>query len=623
MSSFAHRLRSDLGGRLFLLLAATCALAPATASAQSVRVTPDRNAIAMGETVTIEVVLEGAFDETRGPELPDFKVVGRSSGSSVTIVNGAMRQEQRIVLQLAPQRPGNLTIGTISLLAGGKTVGQSRPLTIKVVAKGSPLPNEPPPAAQDAPAAPGGPPEPAPASEGPGVGPDPSVPEAYAGKQAFLLAKAPTRPLYAGEPIYVEYLLYTRSDLPLTGIRLDGPPRLAGFVAEQSTANSDQSTRVRIRGQSYDARVLWRGAVTALGPGKATLDPLSVSLSMGDFFGRRRYALASDPVALTVRPVPDEGRPADWVEGIVGTFALKATLDRTAVRVGESAVLTIEVTGSGNLRAVRPPDITAPAGIRVSRVPAQDLDELVVDVGGVSGRRTFQYLLSPEKEGDFEIGRVDLPFFNGVSGHFERARSEVLRLSGSSIRGTGPIHEAGTPGRHEPVTAVVTPVEPGPAGPAQKDLPTALVLLGMTIPVAFWIGAETVTRRRRSRTLHGDSSVARKALRRARGALESLAHAPDGGSFWGALDATLREYLQARFGLLPGLSPDEVRQALRDKGVPGDAAAAVGDELDACAFGRFAPSAALDRDRAATLARVRERLGALDRVRTPGTTGAP
>ena len=603
-----------MAGGGFLLAVAFCVLAsaPTSAIAQSVRVTPDRTAIAMGETVTVEIVLEGSFDATRGPEMPDFQLVGKSSGSSVTIVNGSMRQEQRIVLQLAPQRPGNLTIGVVSLMSGSKVVAQSRLVTIKVVAKGSPLPSDPPP---QPPAANGSPQEP-PANQATAPA-DQTVPEAMSGKQAFLLAKAPTRPLYAGEPIYVEYVLYTRSDVQLSGIRLETPPRLAGFVAEQAPANSDEGTRVRIKGQAYESRTLWRGSVMALGPGKATLDPLSVILSVGDFFSHRRYSLASEPLPLTVLPVPAQGRPADWVEGIVGSFALKASMDRTSVRVGESVVLTVEVTGSGNLRAVRPPDITAPAGVRVTRVPAQDLDELVVDVGGVSGRRTFQYLLTPEKTGDFEIGRIDLPFFNSVSGHFERARSDILTLSVSANRSTGPVHEANVPadGR-EPVTAIVASTEPGPPAQPAGDLPTALVLLGMTVPMAFWLGAEVTMRRRRSLAIHGDRSLERKALRHARSSLEALGRDSDGGIFWGRLDAVIREYLQTRFHLPPGLSPDEVRQALRALGAPESDATVIGDELDACAFGRFAPSAAQDRDRAATLTRVRDHLCALDRRKT-------
>ncbi len=615
--------RWAVGTGLAVLCTVSCALVSGTAAAQSVRAGVDRSTASMSDVVTLEVVLEGTFDGTRGPEMPDFKVVGRSSGSSVSIVNGEMHQEQRIVLRLAPQRPGSLTIGPISLLSGGKVVAQSRPVVVKVGASGAPLPSEPPPQAAPAPQAA----EPAESPPDTATAPaatEPSLPESYAGRQAFLLAKAPSRPLHAGEPIYVEYVLYTRSDVPLTGIQLKSPPRLSGFVAEQAPSSGEETSRVRIKGQAYESRVLWRGSVLALEPGKPVLDPMTIVLSVGDFFRARQYSLSSDPVALTVRPVPAEGRPADWVEGIVGSFAIKASLNPAAVRIGESAVLTVEVTGSGNLRAVKAPEVTPPEGVRVARVPAQDLDELVVDVGGVSGRRTFQYLLTPEKEGDFEIGRVDLAYFNGVSGKYERARSDVLRLAASTGRGTGPVLQARPPGAtgREPVTTIAMAAEPSPAGPPSPGLPTAIVLLGMTLPVAFWVGAEAVHRRRRSLALHGDLSVRRKALRRARTALDAMRRLSEPRSFWGALDGTIRDYLHARFEVPPGLSPDEVRAALRAQGVPAQDADGIGDELDACAFARFAPSAAQERDRAATLARVRDRLSAIDHARSAGATVA-
>ncbi|HOI11234.1 MAG TPA: BatD family protein, partial [Myxococcota bacterium] len=94
-----------------LVLAAL--LVPAAAFAQSVEATVDRDRIGAGETVTLSIVLEGNFDDTTGPEMPDFEVVGRSTGSSVSIVNGKVSRQQQVVLRLAPRRAGALTIGPI------------------------------------------------------------------------------------------------------------------------------------------------------------------------------------------------------------------------------------------------------------------------------------------------------------------------------------------------------------------------------------------------------------------------------------------------------------------------------------------------------------------------------
>ncbi len=190
-----------------------------TALAQSVEATVDRNRISENEAVTLTIVLEGKFDDTSGPEIPDFDVVGRSSGSSISIVNGTVTRSQQIVLRLAPRRPGKLTIGSITMISKGKQVAKSKPITV-VVGQDGPV-DEPPPSQDDDDAltdsyqVPG--PAPAPAPAAPGG----TIPSRLAGQQAFIVATAPDRELYVGEPFYVEYKLYVRSDLPLMGLRLE------------------------------------------------------------------------------------------------------------------------------------------------------------------------------------------------------------------------------------------------------------------------------------------------------------------------------------------------------------------------------------------------------------------
>ena len=157
---------------------------------------------------------------------------------------------------------------------------------------------------------------------------------------------------------------------------------------------------------------------------------------------------------LEFLPTPAEGRPADYVEGTLGQFVIKAATDRDTIRVGESALLTVEVTGTGNLRAIQPPKVPVPEGLRVANVPSSDLDEVVFDQGGVSGRRVFQYLLTGEREGPKTVGRVELPFFNTISERYERARTEPFDVLVTS-RDAGPIRQVGPAGR-ELITAIAT-----------------------------------------------------------------------------------------------------------------------------------------------------------------------
>jgi len=587
-------------GCLFVLLAF-----PVLARAQSVEVTLDPPTITLDDTATLTVTLSGSFDDVRGPEMPDIQVVGRSTGTSVTVVNGRMSQQQRIVLRLAPQRPGQLSIGPVQLLQRGRVIAESRRWTLRVLPRGSaPLPAPSPPPASQAPppAQPEEPPEETPSEPLPaGREPDREV-----GRPAFLWVRTLDRPVYLGEPIPVEYLLYVRSDWPISALSMDANPALRGFVVEQARVDPQQVRRERPgKGPAYDVRTLWRGAVTPLQAGTSVLDPMRVTLTAGDLFSRRRVSIASDPVRLQVLPVPTEGRPADWVDGVVGTFGIKARVDRQVLQVGESALLTVEIAGSGNLAAMKPPELPLPDTVRVSRVPSQDLDERLVDRAGVSGRRTFQFLLSPREPGDFEIPRLDLVFFNPLTGKFERSRTEPIRLR---VAGAGERPDTVAQG-DGPRLVFVDRLPEGPVAgdaPARRaSVPWALLAL----PVALWAGVEGWAWRRRSLARDPLSAVRRAALKKALRGITSLRGQDlPSGPFWEALETVLRDFLSARMGLPPGLSPSEVARALAARGVPDSLASTVQQELEACAFGRFAPSAVQDGDRQAALVRAERAL---------------
>ena len=53
-----------------------------------------------------------------------------------------------------------------------------------------------------------------------------------------------------------------RSHVKETGIRLEAMPKLKGFVVEAGREGSEEANRVRVGGQAFDSRVLWRGALT-------------------------------------------------------------------------------------------------------------------------------------------------------------------------------------------------------------------------------------------------------------------------------------------------------------------------------------------------------------------------
>lgn len=579
---------------------------------QSVKVTVDRTTMGLGETLRLRILLQGRFDDVRGPEMPDFDVVGKSTSTSISVIGGALQQEQRYDLTLMPRRAGRLRIGPVEVLAGGRVVAASQPVTVEVLERGV-VPKKPSPAPEERTAEEG---IERPAEEAEAADEGAAGPERYAGQLAFLWVRRPDRTLYVGEPVVIEYVLYVRSNVPVQGVRVEKAPELKGFVVDQAQVSGDQGKRVKVRGMWYDTYVQWRGALTALGPGQAAVDSMAVVLMAGDIFTQRRYRVVSEPVVLTFHETPAAGRPADFVPGTVGTFVVQAALDKNAIRVGESAILSITVSGSGNLRAIRAPSVEIGDGLRVSRVPSSDLDEKVVGVGGVTGRRVFQYLLTAEREGEYEIPRIEIAFFNPVKEAYERARSEPLRVVVSGVTGVGPIREVKAPSPR--IVEIIPSMEVTGATTANLlQMPDLGVLAGTLLgPLGFLLGCEAYVRYRGWKRKNEGALRRERALKEAEKVLRRLTKAEgmEQRAFWAQIEGVIREFLRDRFGVSVELPQQELKQALTALGVADDAVDELLAELEACAFGRFVPTRAMDEDRQKAIERVRGCLRRLDRV---------
>ena len=118
------------GTRALLMLLAVLTALPATAT--QVRAFLDRDSVHLGETVTLNISVQG--DATAGaPDfsvlVPDFVVGGTSRNQSIRIDNGKVSKTVLLGVVLKPRRVGRVTIPSF-MVEGEKT----RPLTLDVLA---------------------------------------------------------------------------------------------------------------------------------------------------------------------------------------------------------------------------------------------------------------------------------------------------------------------------------------------------------------------------------------------------------------------------------------------------------------------------------------------------------
>ncbi len=63
-----------------------------------------------------------------------------------------------------------------------------------------------------------------------------------------------------------------------------------------------------------------------------------------------------------MRPLPQEGKPSDF-SGLVGKFKMWSKLEPVSLKTGESATLTVSVSGQGNVNRI--PDLKIPELIHI------------------------------------------------------------------------------------------------------------------------------------------------------------------------------------------------------------------------------------------------------------------
>jgi hypothetical protein len=345
-------------------------------------------------------------------------------------------------------------------------------------------------------------------------------------------------------------------------------------------------------GQSY--RVLEvRYALVADKEGAYSLPPARMSMTVFDQRGRshrnlfddpffsfaqgRPVTVASEPLHLTVRPLPTDGRPGDF-SGLVGTFSLKSTLDPSQVKAGESATLTFTIQGRGNVNRI--PDLKAPEIPHAKLYADQPVLTTSEDQAGISGVKTMKWAIVPEREGEMVVPAASVSYFDPTQGKYMVATSaantlKVLQGQGTEKTVASTIRpeerEAGQPKQAvKEIGRDILPVHTSAqillTGGASPPAPVVLWVL-LAAPVLVYAGVFVGLRVRRT----SDQSMAGARSRRAAGTFSRRCR--NGTPSAAFLIDGLREYLNDRLRLAMGsITPADAHQVLTSHGVKEDTA---------------------------------------------------
>ena len=550
---------------------------PVAVNAQSITVSVSKTKIYENEDIELVITAQGDFDQIALPPFKDFVVLSSSRSMSISIINGVMSRQQKLYLTLGPKRTGRLTIGPVKLIKGNRVLKASNPIEITVLPSNKgyrPSPVQPPRTVRPSPV-------------------PPPVPGITPGTQKrgalFIRVVRPNRPVYVGEPFFVEYDLAIRSDIidSVTDVSTLEMPDFQGVVTQELEVPK-RPRRTVIDGTSYHLVAQWRGILTPLKAGKVTLGAMKLRVTIAGFMLGNAYQVRSQVIPLEVKDVPQEGRPSGYY-GLVGQFIAHAKLSSTTVKAGSSLVLTIEVSGTGSLKSIQPPRLFLDPKLRVEPLPSGDMDEIKAGIGGLYGKRVFQYLITPTVAGTYKIPSIKIPFFNPLKGKFEVATTKAKTFIATPA-GKGNVVKHTTGIRLVPYPKFVIEEERKPS--AQYK---GILLIVAVVPLLFYGIAEGIRLSRMKRLKDPEGWLKDRAEKVAMKQLKMLKE-EDPQGILERLPSIIEEFIINRYGInIKGLTVDQTEHSLVSKGVSPQDARELRELLEALAFARFAP-AGMDSD---------------------------
>lgn len=428
MQAMARDILSQRGRIVMALCIA--ALCCSHARAQSIRAELSQSTAVVSEPVMLRIIVAGADADSQPAFSPikdvSIRPVGRPSMNRMEVNGQVVRSDVTHHFEVNARAAGRYTLPAFTIDIDGRQYTSNRP-TLTVTAS-------------------------------PVTGP------------LFLTEVfSPREKAYVGQPITVTLQLvvqkYQKSDFTLTAEQMwtlwrqYGAAESSLGVFSQGDYNRptvSEEQRVDERGVPFDYFV-YRIDLSVVPTQSGPFDFGQIEIAYNypvafqrDIFGsvsmNRARRLRETPKLpdLTILPIPNEGRPADY-NGAVGRYRISAAAKPLSVPVGDPITLSLRIRGNGSLEALSAP--------RLDRVDALTRDfEIPSDslAGSVMGaEKVFTQTIRAKRDDVREIPAIPFSFFDPDSGKFFTAKSDPIpikvRPTGLLERMTPPAAGAATP----------------------------------------------------------------------------------------------------------------------------------------------------------------------------------
>jgi hypothetical protein len=429
-------------------------------------------------------------------------------------------------------------------------------------------------------------------------------------KNFFLHIDVNKTTCYVGEPLMVVYKAFTRLNTNSTIVRR---PSFTGFSVVEMVDDYDAKAEIeKYNGIPYYMNVIRKVQLFPLQEGEFILDPAEVestihfikidnppSISPGtsqpyDNISSHQLIrtpldhhtiFKTEPLAITVKPLPTDGQPADF-SGAVGNFSIAEHLSSSVIHKGDLVKVIVDVNGSGNLSLLGPPLINWPKNMDTAEpVVREKINKYVYPL---TGSKTFEYSFTAPDTGIYVLPAASLSYYDLVQKTYKTATCNSVNLHVlASIDNADAQKEAGE---------IISNKEPG--------IPRHLYWFAVVVVVIVgWITYQSI-RLHRSRKAEEEKS--KKVVEQVEekdpvkvmlvGAKWALAEG-NAQLFYQELERTMWDMVALKYNLLPSaMNKQNLAYQLRKKGVNTETTGRFMEILNECEWARYTPGQE-DRDR--------------------------
>ena len=417
------------------------------------------------------------------------------------------------------------------------------------------------------------------------------------GEDLFIRVSASKRHVHEQEPILLTYKVYTLVDLT----NLDGKmPDLKGFHT-QAVKLPQQKTyhRETLNGRTYNCVVWSQYVMYPQMTGKLEIPPITfhgivmqesrdpLAFYMNGGYEEVRRSIKADGLTIQVDPLPS--RPAGFSGG-VGKFNISAQLNKDEVKAGDPVTLRLVVSGTGNLKLIKQPEVVFPEGW--DKYDAKVTDKTRLTSNGVEGNMVYDILAVPRTEGSYTIPPVKFTYYDTGANAYKTIQTQPFKVN--VAKGSGEQTEVNA--YTAPVSDDIRPLKQGKVKPHAIDefffgsmwYWIWIVLLVAAFVAILFMFRKTAVERADIAKKRGKNAnkVATKRLKQA----DRLMQQQHSDDFYDEVLRALWGYVSDKLNIpLETLSRENISERLAAHQVDDTTISLFISALDECEFERYAP----------------------------------